>query len=170
MNWSVVFCTCLLISSMAASYIPPYYEGTPTRVGVASLDLPDYSGKETYRQLLQYTKKNLNKTLNSSFRIEFNLAAELHMPQQGFVHRTWDDFVKFDRLLSTHLLNFGLDFPLEADLAALDSYLQRVMAHQRIIESTVLSDFLGINWSGADLKFLQSIPDFMYIVIPPLYR
>ena len=52
----------------------------------------------------------------------------------------------------------------------LDSYLQRVMAHDRIIESTVLSDFLGINWSGADLKFLQSIPDFMYIVIPPLYR
>ena len=60
--------------------------------------------------------------------------------------------------------------PLEADLAMLDSYLHRVMAHQRIIESTVLSDFLGINWSGADLKFLQSIPDFMYIVIPPLYR
>ena len=90
--------------------------------------------------------------------------------QQGFVHRTWDDFVKFDRLLSTHLLNFGLEFPLEADMVALDSYLQRVMDHERIIESTVLSDFLGINWSGADLKFLQSIPDFMYIVIPPLYR
>ena len=103
-------------------------------------------------------------------RIEFNLAAEAHMPQQGFVHRTWEDFVKFDHLLTTHLLNFGLDFPLEADLTMLDSYLQRVMAHQRIIESTVLSDFLGINWSGADLKFLQSIPDFMYIVIPPLYR
>ena len=66
------------------------------------------------------------------------------MPQLGFVHRTWDDFVKFDRLLTTHLLNFGLDFPLEADLAMLDSYLQRVMTHQRIIESTVLSDFLGI--------------------------
>ena len=44
------------------------------------------------------------------------------------------------------------------------------MGHERIIQSTVLSDFLGINWSGADLKFLQSIPDFMYIVIPPLYR
>ena len=92
------------------------------------------------------------------------------MPQQGFVHRTWDDFVEFDRLLTTHLLNFGLDFPPEADLAVLDSYLQRVMGHERIIQSTVLSDFLGINWSGADLKFLQSIPDFMYIVIPPLYR
>jgi len=146
-----VSCVCLLLSSSAASYIPPYYEGTPTSVGVASLDPPDYSGKETYR-------------------IEFTLEAEAHMPQQGFVHRTWDDFVEFDRLLTTHLLNFGLEFPLEADLASLDSYLQRVMAHQRIIQSTVLSDFLGINWSGADLKFLQSIPDFMYIVIPPLYR
>ena len=44
-----VSCAILIISSSAASYIPPYYEGTPTRVGVASLDPPDYSGQETYR-------------------------------------------------------------------------------------------------------------------------
>ena len=92
------------------------------------------------------------------------------MPKQGFVHRTWDDVGALDRLRTSHLRSFGLDFPLVADLAVLDSYLQRVMGHERIIQSTVLSDFLGINWSGADLKFLQSIPDFMYIVIPPLYR
>ena len=165
-----VCCVCLLVSSSAASYIPPYYEGTPTSVAVASLDPPDFSGKDSYRQAKAKANPVSNENINSLFRLEFSLAAEAHMPQQGFVHRTWADFVEFDRLLTSHLLNFGLDFPAKADLAALDSYLQRVMAHERIIQSTVLSDFLGINWSGADLKFLQSIPDFMYIVIPPLYR
>ena len=163
-----VSCVCLLIYSSAASYVPPYYEGTPTSLAVASLDPPDFSGKDSYRQAKANPVSYEN--VNSLFRIEFSLEAEAHMPQQGFVHRTWADFVEFDRLLTSHLLNFGLDFPLEADLTALDSYLQRVMAHERIVQSTVLSDFLGINWSGADLKFLQSIPDFMYIVIPPLYR
>ena len=118
---------------------------------LVGVDPPDYRGEE-------------------SFRIEFSLAAETHMPQEGFVHRTWEDFVKFDHLLTTHLLNFGLDFPSEPSVAALDEYLQRVMDHSMIVISNMLSDFLGINWSGADLKFLQSIPDFMYIVIPPLYR
>ena len=86
------------------------------------------------------------------------------MPQQGFVHRTWEDFVKFDHLLTTHLLNFGLDFPSEPSVAALDEYLQRVMDHSMIVSSNMLSDFLGINWSGSDLKFLTSLPSFMQVV------
>ena len=86
------------------------------------------------------------------------------MPQQGFVHRTWEDFVKFDHLLSTHLLNFGLNFPSEPSVAALDEYLQRVMDHSMIVSSNMLSDFLGINWSGSDLKFLTSLPSFMQVV------
>ena len=111
------------------------------------MDPPDYRGEE-------------------SFRIEFSLAAETHMPQEGFVHRTWDDFVKFDHLLTTHLLNFGLDFPSEPSVEALDEYLQRVMSHSMIVSSNMLSDLLGINWSGSDLKFLTSLPSFMQVVFP----
>ena len=92
------------------------------------------------------------------------------MPQEGFIHRTWEDFVKFDHLLTTHLLNFNLHFPDEPSVDGLDAYMQRVMTHDRIISSNALNDFLGINWSGTDLTFLQDLPGFMKVVIPPLYR
>ena len=44
------------------------------------------------------------------------------------------------------------------------------MEHPALIKSHPLSDFLGINWSGRDLKFLRSLPDFEKVVIPSLYR
>ena len=129
----------------SASYLPPYYEGTPVTAGVAGED-------------------------SQAFRIEFSLEAETHMPQEGFVHRTWEDFVKFDHLLTTHLLNFNLQFPDEPSVENLDAYMKRVMTHERIISSNALHDFLGINWSGTDLTFLQDLPGFLNVVIPPLYR
>ena len=92
------------------------------------------------------------------------------MPQTGFVHRNWADFQKFDQLLTSHLLNFGLDFPSEPSIENLDAYMQRVMTHSWIVGGNDFHDFLGINWNGRDLNFLQSLPDFMFIVIPPLYR
>jgi len=52
----------------------------------------------------------------------------------------------------------------------LDSYLQRLLSHPLVVSSNQFSDFLGINWSGRDLNFLQSLADFMLVVIPPLYR
>ena len=116
---------------------------------LVGVDPPDYRGEESYR-------------------IEFSLVAETHMPKEGFVHRTWEDFVKFDHLLTTHLLNFGLDFPSEPSVEALDEYLQRVMSHSMIVSSNMLSDLLGINWSGSDLKFLTSLPSFMQVVFPLL--
>merc|ERR1719210_1168408 len=39
-----------------------------------------------------------------------------------------------------------------------------------ILTSNSFNDFLGINWSGKDLTFLQDLPGFLYVVIPPLYR
>jgi len=146
-----LFSLLMTVTASGATYLPPYYEGTPLSAGVAGVDPPDYSGKET-------------------FRIEFSLQAEVHMPQEGFIHRTWEDFVKFDHLLTTHLLNFNLHFPDEPSVDGLDAYMQRVMTHDRIISSNALNDFLGINWSGTDLTFLQDLPGFMKVVIPPLYR
>jgi len=72
--------------------------------------------------------------------------------------------------LTTHLLNFGLNFPSEPSVENLDAYVKRVMEHSGIVNSNVFQDFLGINWSGRDLKFMQSLPEFMKVVIPPLYR
>merc|ERR1711915_1000823 len=60
--------------------------------------------------------------------------------------------------------------PTEPSIENLDAYVKRVMTHASIVSSNMLSDFLGINWSGTDLKFLQTLPDFMLVVIPPLYR
>ena len=146
---SVVFIIC----SASSSYIPPYYEGTPTGVSVVSLEAnSDFRGQNVYRIEFSLSVKN------SSF------------PEQGFVHRSWDDFHDFDRLLKTHLLHFGLHLPETQSTESLDSYLKSMMSHQAVVNSNVFSDFLGINWSGSDLKFLQSLPEFFRIVIPPLYR
>jgi len=139
------------LSAVTSSYIPPYYSGQPTTSRVVSLDPPDYRGEQSYR-------------------IDFTLEPQEESPSQGFVHRTWADFQKLDHLLTTHLINWGLDFPSEPTIENLDSYLQRLLTHPLVVSSNQFSDFLGINWSGKDLNFLQSLPDFMYVVIPPLYR
>jgi len=141
-----------IICSADSSYLPPYYEGTPTAVSVVTLDSTDFRGQDVYR-------------------IEFSLQVENStFPDRGFVHRSWEDFKDFDRLLKTHLLHFGLHLPETQSVESLDSYLNSMMSHSAVVSSNVFSDFLGINWSGRDLKFLQSLPEFFKIVIPPLYR
>merc|ERR1712241_344803 len=149
---SAALCLPFIISSVASSYIPPYYEGTPTAVSVVSFDTTDFRGQDVYR-------------------IEFGLQVEnSSFPDRGFVHRSWEDFKDFDRLLKTHLLHWGLHLPDTQSVETLDSYLQAMLTHPAVVSSNVFSDFLGINWSGSDLKFLQSLPEFFRIVIPPLYR
>jgi len=140
-----------LLVSVHSSYVPPYYEGVPTSWRVATLDPPDFRGESVYR-------------------IEFQLEANETMPSEGFIHRNWAEFEQFDHLLTTHLLNFGLQFPSEPSVELLDDYMKGLMEHANIVKSNIFEDFLGINWSGRDLKFLQSLPDFMEIVIPQLYR
>jgi len=140
-----------LVSISTSSYIPPYYEGQPTFATVVSLDPPDFRGDEV-------------------FKIDFSLDAKIEMPQEGFIHRSWEDFKHFDHLLTTHLLNVGLEFPNEPSIENLDAYMKRVMGHNNIVKSHIFQDFLGINWSGKDLKFMQSLTEFMKVVIPPLYR
>jgi len=146
-----LFVLLALVAAASSSYVPPYYEGQPTFAAVATLDPPDFRGEDVYR-------------------IEFNLDAKVEMPQDGFIHRSWEDFQKFDHLLTTHLMNFGLQFPSEPTIENLDAYMKRVMEHSNIVKSNVFHDFLGINWSGKDLKFMQSLAEFMKVVIPPLYR
>merc|ERR1711962_1274437 len=146
---------CLSLAS--SSYVPPYYEGNPTLASVVSLDPPDFRGQDVYR-------------------IEFNLNAKAGMPQDGFVHRSWEDFQQFNSMMSTnHPFIFGLDFPSEPSLESLNGYISRVMSHVEDIAASIiaphdLDDFLGINWSGSDLKFMESLEEFMKVVIPQAYR
>ena len=65
--------TLALFAFSTSSYVPPYYEGQPTFVNIKSLDPPDFRGDEVYR-------------------IEFNLDAKSDMPQEGFIHRSSEDF------------------------------------------------------------------------------
>ena len=146
---------CLSLAS--SSYVPPYYEGNPTLASVVSLDPPDFRGQDVYR-------------------IEFNLNAKAGMPQDGFVHRSWEDFQQFNSMMRTnHPFIFGLDFPSEPSLENLNGYISRVMSHAEDIAASIvaphdLDDFLGINWSGSDLAFMESLEEFMKVVIPQAYR
>ena len=88
-----LFVLLALVAAASSSYVPPYYEGQPTFAAVATLDPPDFRGEDVYR-------------------IEFNLDAKVEMPQDGFIHRSWEDFQKFDHLLTTHLMNLGFNSPV----------------------------------------------------------
>merc|ERR1711881_832837 len=92
------------------------------------------------------------------------------------IHRSWEDFQDFNSLMRTHHpFIFGLDFPSEPSLEMLDGYISRVMSHASdisggLVGSHDLDDFLGINWSGSDLTFMESLEEFMKVVIPQAYR
>merc|ERR1712130_76261 len=147
----------LIITFASSSYVPPYYEGTATVARVVSPDPPDFRGEDVYK-------------------IEFNLNAKAGMPQDGFIHRSWGDFQEFNSLMRTHHpFIFGLEFPSEPTIEKLDGYISRVMSHASeishgLVGSHDLDDFLGINWSGSDLAFMESLEEFMKVVIPQAYR
>ena len=76
-------------------------------------------------------------------------------------------------MLHSRFFTFGnvnnVVFPENPDKDSLNDYLQAAIAHEKVFKSTELQDFLGINWSGFDLKFMESLTEFMKIVIPQLY-
>merc|ERR1719516_443464 len=89
------------------------------------------------------------------------------------IHRSWADFQKFDDMLHHQWFIGNVDdivLPEDASIEGLHAYLQQVSTHDTVMESTLLHDFMGINWSGFDLTFLSTLPEFMKVVIPTLYR
>ena len=120
---------------------------------VRSLDPPDFRGEDVYR-------------------IEFDLLVKSGSQELGMIHRSWTDFQDFNKMLHRHfLLGIGdVKLPEEPSIESLHEYLQLAGSHAKIMESTLLHDFLGINWSGSDLEFMSSLPEFMKVVIPTLYR
>ena len=119
-----------------------------------SLDPPDFRGEDVYR-------------------IEFDLKVKSGSVEYGMIHRSWADFQQFDEMLHKKwtLGNIrDVVLPEEASIEGLHDYLQLAATHSTIMESTLLHDFMGINWSGSDLSFLSTLPEFMKVVIPALYR
>merc|ERR1711881_263716 len=75
------------------------------------------------------------------YRIEFLLETSSGSSQSGFIHRSWVQFEEFQHHLDLDLfLNPGM-------------YLRKGLHSHRLLKSDLLHDFLGINWSGSDLKF-----------------
>jgi ubiquinone/menaquinone biosynthesis C-methylase UbiE len=136
------------------TFIPPYQEGEPLGVSVVSLDPPDFRGEEVYR-------------------INFDLLVESGEVELGMIHRSLADFQKFDDMIHAKWIFGDLSdvvLPESPDIDSLHEYLQAAASHKAIVRSTEYQDFLGINWSGSDLTFLSTLPEFMKIVIPQLYR
>ena len=141
-----------VLSLVSSSYIPPYYEGLPTSLGVSSIDPPDYRGKESYR-------------------VQFSLQpSKAGLPEDGFVHRQWQEFQQLRDILTVYVPDFPLQFPTEDSVQSLDAWLRHLATNPLIVGSNALHDFLGINWNGSDLGFLTSFDEFMKVVIPALYR
>jgi hypothetical protein len=134
-----------------------------------ALDPPDFTGRPVYRIEFQIVPSSSNSNDNDKEELV-----------DGMIHRAYEDFVKFDGMLHKRIWIFNaeaatasIQLPAEeeASVDTLDAYLQQVATGvPAILTSTELADFLGINWSGADLKFLCTLPDFMQVVIPQLYR
>ncbi len=80
--------------------------------------------------------------------------------------RSWTDFQRFDDLLRTQLLFFTISLPEEESVAGLDVYVKELMQHPYIVDSHLFQDFLGINWSGTDLSFMSTMPEFLKVVGP----
>jgi len=138
--------------SLEATYIPPYYEGIPTLMGVSGIDPPDYRGEESYR-------------------VEFNLLpSKAGMPEEGFVHRQWVEFEQLRDILTVYVPDFDLQFPDSESLESANAWLRHLATNHLIVNSNALHDFLGINWNADDCGFLTSLEEFMKVVIPALYR
>eukprot|EP00088_Acartia_fossae_P057248 TRINITY_DN6677_c0_g1_i1.p1 TRINITY_DN6677_c0_g1~~TRINITY_DN6677_c0_g1_i1.p1 ORF type:complete len:395 (+),score=125.11 TRINITY_DN6677_c0_g1_i1:3-1187(+) len=89
------------------------------------------------------------------------------------IHRSYEEFQKFDNMLHSRWVFDDISdvvLPEDHNVETLHEYLKVAATHESILKSTELSDFLGINWSGSDLKFMESLTEFMKVVIPTLYR
>ena len=58
-----------------------------------------------------------------------------------------------------------MTLPEEPTVTNLNEYLQNGTKSHRLMKSNLLNDFLGINWDGSDLKWFESLKDFLQVKI-----
>ena len=79
--------------------------------------------------------------------------------------RTWEDFQEFQHHLDRDIfLNPDMTLPEEPTVENLNEYLQNGTKSHRLMNSNLCHDFLGINWDGADLKWFESMKDFLKVI------
>ena len=67
--------------------------------------------------------------------------------------------------MKTQLFFFTVPLPEVESVESLDSYMRELLGHPYITDSHLFQDFLGINWSGSDLTFMSSLPEFMKVSV-----
>ena len=56
-----------------------------------------------------------------------------------------------------------MTLPAEPTVENLNEYLQNGTESHRLMQSTLLHDFLGINWNGSDLLFFENMKEFLKV-------
>ena len=102
------------------------------------------------------------------YRIEHNVLSSQEVLQDALVHRTYEEFVKLDELLRDDfwLPNPPTEIPSaeQATVDTLNAYMQPLYGND-ISKSTILSDFLGINWNGSDISFMYDLSGFLEMLL-----
>eukprot|EP00095_Tigriopus_kingsejongensis_P005679 maker-scaffold846_size89341-snap-gene-0.15 protein:Tk05679 transcript:maker-scaffold846_size89341-snap-gene-0.15-mRNA-1 annotation:"hypothetical protein BRAFLDRAFT_126511" len=147
---ALLLASVLLLSSASASYIPPYIEGEPLTMEVTALDPPDI------RELPLY-------------RIDFTVEDAQGETVLGMVHRSFQEFEKLDEKLNKTVLEVGVELVLPSEATAtvanLNDYLQIVAAHAEMTATHLVQDFMGINWSGTDITFMNDLEGFLNMLL-----
>ena len=144
---------CLLLLCILAklgqneSYIPPYVEGIPSNGKVVSTVPPDLRGDILYR-------------------IEHEVISS-SSPIMALVHRTYAEFVTLDEKIRDDfwLTNPTIALPSDPSVASLNEYLQVIYEEESIRESTLMADFLSINWNGKDITFMYDLTGFLEMLL-----
>ena len=83
-----------------------------------------------------------------------------------FFCRTWEEFQEFQHHLDKDIfLNPDMTLPEEPTVSNLNEYLQNGTESHRLMTSNLCYDFLGINWDGSDLKWFESMKEFLKVNI-----
>ena len=132
------------------SYIPKYIEGTPLASKVVSIQPPDLRQADL-------------------FRIELQVETSDGQVESGLVHRTYEEFLTLDRKVRD---DFWLPTPAEllptmeeATVESLDKYLQGLFGDSSTRTSTIMCDFVSINWNGKDITFMYDLAGFLQMLL-----
>ena len=152
LNKAILFFFLITITGTnTESYIPRYIEGTPLSAHVVSIQPPDLRGSPL-------------------FRIEFEVeTTEGTLDTAGLVHRTYQEFATLNKKIGD---DFWLPDPAEpfpqedqATVDAMDKYLQGLFADTSTRQSTIMCDFVSINWNGKDITFMYDLAGFLQMLL-----
>ncbi|XP_070533155.1 uncharacterized protein [Ptychodera flava] len=143
-----VFLFILTFSLSSASYLPPKILNTdPVSAAITSLDPPDMRGLPVYR---------------IDFVVKSRDSEEL---QRSVIHRQYEEFIKLDNVLRSQGHKFHLPTNDDVSVMSLNKYLEEIFLRKNLLESTLIHDFLGINWDGAELGWFSGYFAFMKTLI-----